>query len=173
MQGYLIYLLVFVGKVVEVALMTMRIVLISKGEKKIGSFIAFFEISLWLIIIANVLSDLSGDPVKAIVYALGFIVGNYVGSLLESWIGIGTAQVQVIVKKEFSENIINSLYDNGYAYTMIDGQGKHHARAIIYTMIPRKTVKKAVKIIKECHNEAFITVHETKPYMGGFGLKRK
>ncbi len=169
----MIYILVFFGKVVEVALMTMRIVLISKGEKKIGSIIAFFEISLWLIIIANVINDLSKDPVKAVVYALGFIVGNYLGSLLESWIGIGTAQVQVITKKEFEYDIINSLYDNGFAYTSVEGMGKHHERAIIYTMVPRKNVKKAVNLIKEANDEAFITVHETKPYMGGFGLKRK
>jgi len=38
------YLFITFLKIIEVSISTVRIVLITKGERKIGSFIAFFEV---------------------------------------------------------------------------------------------------------------------------------
>ena len=78
-----VYLVIFFGKIVEVSLGTLRIVLINRGERLIGSLIALIEISLWLIIAGNVLSDYQSDPFKMLAYALAYALGNYVGSWLE------------------------------------------------------------------------------------------
>ncbi len=169
----MIYVIIFVGKVVEVAMMALRIVFISKGEKKIGSIFAFFEVSIWLAIAANVLTGLNEDPIKAIIYALGFVVGNYLGSMLDDWLGIGTAQIQIIVKEENGPMIRQALYKEGFACTKVDGEGKDCMRNVIYTIVPRKAINKVVTLAKNITTNAVITVHETKPYFGGYGIKRK
>jgi uncharacterized protein YebE (UPF0316 family) len=51
----MIYLFIILFKIVEVSISTVRIVLITKGERKIGAFIAFFEVSLWVILVSTVL----------------------------------------------------------------------------------------------------------------------
>ncbi len=96
----LLYIMIFCAKIIEVSLMTLRIVFITKGERKMGALVAFFEVSIWLFLVTTVLGGITEDPLKAVVYALGFAVGNFVGSLLEERIGLGLSQVQIIVKAD-------------------------------------------------------------------------
>lgn len=168
----MIYILIFLGKVVEVTLMTLRVVLITKGEKKAGSVVAFFEVSLWLIIVSSVLTNIAEDPFKILVYSLGFTIGNYTGSLLESYIGIGTSQIQVILRQENGEALRQALYDDGYACTIVNGEGKNRPRHILYVLVPRRRVKAIVEKVKSFQDDAVISVHDTKPYHGGYGLKK-
>ncbi len=168
----LLYLAIFFGKIIEVSMMALRIVFISKGEKKIGSLVAFFEVSIWLIIAANVLDNLLDEPIKAVVYAFGFIAGNYVGSLLEQWLSIGTAQIQIIVREDNGMPVRQALYDAGFACTTVQGEGHEFKRNVIYTIVARKSIQKVINATKSVTENAVITVHETKPYHGGYGLTR-
>ncbi len=167
------YLIIFVGKVTEVAIMTIRIVLISKGEKKVGTILSFFEIALWIVVVSRVLTNLSEDPWCGIAYAIGFTVGNYLGSTLEDIFGIGTAQLQIIVSRDKAEEICDKIYNKGYAYTIVEASGRVKERNIIYTLLPRNAVKKVIKDLREISDDALMSVHETKPIKGGFGIKRK
>ncbi len=166
------YTLILLGKIIEVSLSTLRIVLISKGERKIAAILAFFEISLWLTIVSKVLSNLSNDPLSAVVYAIGFVVGNYLGVKLEDFIGLGTAQFQIIVSKEDSEIITDLIFSEGFAYTMVEAKGRFKERAIIYSLLPRKAGKKLSEDIKSLDIDALVSAHETKPHTHAFGLKR-
>ncbi len=168
----LIYLLIFFGKIIEVSLMTVRVVLISKGEKKIGSLVAFFEISLWILIVSNVIQGLTEDPLKAIAYALGFAIGNYTGSMLEDRIGLGTSQIQLIVKEEHGQELANHLYSQGLPCTVVLGQGHHLARQILYVIVPRRKVREVIQMAKDAQSNVVITVHEIKPWYGGWGIKK-
>ena len=168
----MIYLLIFLGKVFEVTLMTLRVVLISKGERRIGAIIAFFEISLWILIVSNVIQGLAQDPLKAVVYALGFALGNYTGSLLEDRIGIGTSQIQIIVKAEHGLDLVEHLKAQGLPCTVVDGQGHHHPRQILYVIVPRRQVREVIRMAKAAQINAVITVHEIKPWYGGWGIKK-
>ncbi len=167
------FTLILVGKIIEVSISTMRIVLISKGEKKIGTTLAFFEIILWITLASKVLGNLSNDPFSGLAYAIGYTAGNYIGSTLESVFGIGTAQVQIIMSKEKSEEMCDKIYNKGYAYTKVEAKGRIKDRTIIYTLIPRNAVRRIIKDLKKVSEDVLISVHETKPVMGGFGLKRK
>ena len=53
----IVYICIFLGKILEVTLCTLRIVLINRGERAIGALLALIEITLWLIIAGNVLSN--------------------------------------------------------------------------------------------------------------------
>jgi uncharacterized protein YebE (UPF0316 family) len=63
----ILYLFIFFAKIFEVSLMTVRTVLITRGEKLWGSIIGFVEVILWLYLISNVLIGISENPVKMIV----------------------------------------------------------------------------------------------------------
>ncbi|MCK8059624.1 MULTISPECIES: DUF2179 domain-containing protein [unclassified Fusibacter] len=168
----LIYFLIFFGKIIEVSLMTLRVVLITKGERKLGAVIAFFEICLWMLIVSNVIDGLMDDPFKAIAYALGFSLGNYLGSWLENQIGIGTSQVQIIVRAEHGYDLSQYLYKQGYACTVVEGQGKTFTRNILYVIAPRKKVQSIIKLAKQHQKNAVISVHDTKPFYGGYGIRK-
>lgn len=167
------YLFIVVAKVVEVSLATIRMVLITKGERKIGAIIAFFEVSLWLVLVSSVLDNIMEDPLKIVAYALGFSCGNYLGSLIEEKIGIGLSEMQVIVKEDKGVKLANMLRDSGYAVTVMHGEGKNFPRQILLMYVPRKRIKKIAARIREVEENAVVTVSDKKALYGGFGMIRK
>ncbi|MEA3422498.1 MAG: DUF5698 domain-containing protein [Bacillota bacterium] len=114
------YLVVFFAKIIEVSLMTIRVVLITRGERLIGAIIGFFEVVIWIIIMGNVLSDISSDPLKLVAYAGGFAAGNYVGSWIEEKLGIGMAEVQAIVLKEHGKGLAEVIREQNFAVTVVE-----------------------------------------------------
>lgn len=171
-MGILIYVAILFAKIIEVSLSTVRIVMITKGERKIGAIIAFFEVTLWLVIVTTVLNDLTSDPLKAVFYALGFAIGNYMGSLLEEKIGLGLSQVQIIVNADNGFELASALRAEGYAVTLVLGEGKIFERYILFMYVKRKRVKHLLEVAKNNQKNAVITVMDTKPLHGGFGLKK-
>ena len=80
--GPIVYMTIFFLKVLEISLDTLRIVLINKGQKELGSIVGFIVILLWIFVASSVLSSLSEDLWKALFYALGYSVGIYVGIVI-------------------------------------------------------------------------------------------
>jgi uncharacterized protein YebE (UPF0316 family) len=169
----MIYLFILVAKIIEVSMATVRIVLITKGERLIGAIIGVVEVAIWIFLAGTVITNISEDPLKAVFYAIGFGIGNYLGSLIEEKLGIGTAEVQAIVLEEHGQELADLIRNQGYAVTVVDGQGMNHKRNILFTFISRKKVHSLVKLIQASQENVVITISESKPVYGGFGTVRK
>lgn len=169
----LLYAIIFVAKVIEVSMAVVRIILINKGEKKIGSFIAFFEVLIWVILMATVLVDIQDDPIKIVVYALGFAIGQFVGSVIEEKLAIGAVRIEVIVKEMQSEELSDYLRIQGYAVTTIQACGMKFPRTIMLLYVPRKKIKSVIKEINKINDDAVITVDEVRPVHGGYNRMQR
>jgi uncharacterized protein YebE (UPF0316 family) len=134
----LLYLGIMVAKIVEVSLMTVRVVLVTKGEKVVGAIIGFFEVILWIYIASLAMDGISENPAKAVFYALGFALGNYFGIKLEEWLGIGVSEIQTIVKEEEGQELVALLREKGFAVTVVKGQGRTSARDVLFMFVQRK-----------------------------------
>ena len=84
-------------KIFEVTLGTVRIVLITKGERGKGAILGVIEVIIWVSLVSTVLNNVTEDPIKIVIYAVGFGVGNYCGSLVEEKLAIGTTRIEIIV----------------------------------------------------------------------------
>ena len=173
MSPILLYLLIFVVKVFEVSLATLRIVLITKDERVKGAFIGFFEVVIWVLVVSATLQGITEDPFKVVVYALGFAVGNYVGSLLENKLAIGVTNIEVITHKIDGKKMAKHLRANGLAVTSVNAYGMNDKREILYLHVPRKKVKSTVTKIRDYRSDCVITINDIKPVYGGFNLMRK
>ena len=111
--------LIFFSKIIEVAIGTMRIILISKGYKKPGSILAFFEVLLWIFVASTVIMGMTDAPLKGIIYALGFAIGVYIGSIIENKVAVGKILIHVISSKETSMDIIS--VGNEMKFACVDG----------------------------------------------------
>ncbi|HKL43079.1 MAG TPA: DUF5698 domain-containing protein [Clostridia bacterium] len=169
----MIYILILFAKIIEVSIRTIRTVLLIKGERRIAAIIGFFEILLWITIVTRVISDLSDDPLKAIVYALGFSIGIYVGSTLESKIGIGLSEIQANIKASESKELVDELRAEGFAVTEIKAEGQEDDRIILSLFVQRTKVNQIVYKITAMLPNAVITTSDVKPITGGYGLRRK
>lgn len=168
-SGILVYAFIFFGKIIEVAVSTVRLVLINRGERIKGTIIAFFEIILWLIVTGTVLVGFQDDLMKCVVFAAAFAIGNYFGSWIEEKLAFGLCSVQVIVPEcEESQVLAAKLRENNFAVTCIKGKGKDGERELLILHIKRKRTKHAVDIINSNLEHAVVVVNDSKVIRGGY-----
>lgn len=173
MSGITLYLLIFIVKVIEVSLATLRIVLITKDERVKGAAIGFFEVIIWVLVVSAVLQNITEDPFKVVVYAAGFAVGNYVGSLLENKLAIGVTNIEVITHKIDGKKMAKYLRSHGLAVTSVAAHGMNDRREILYLHVPRKKVKEVIYKIRSFEHDVVITINDIKPVYGGYNLIKK
>lgn len=167
--GYGIYFVIFFGKILEVTLSTLRNVLINRGERKIGSFISFFEVLVWLFITGTVLTGFQDDYVRVIVFAFAFALGNFLGSWIEGKLAFGLCSIQVIVPDDsISLDLLIKLREADFAVTMIKGEGKDGARDLMVLHLLRKRIPKATEIIQSSLTNAVIIINDVKSLKGGY-----
>ncbi|MFA9466078.1 MAG: DUF2179 domain-containing protein [Velocimicrobium sp.] len=164
-----IYLFIFFGKILEVAVSTIRLVLINRGERVKGAIIAVFEMLLWLFITGTVLNGFQTDIIRVFIFAIAFSVGNYVGSWMEDRLAFGLCSIQVIVPEcTVCKELLVKLRENKFAVTTVKGEGKDGERQIMFLHIKRKRISQAVDIVKSNLENAVIVVNDSKIVHGGF-----
>ena len=172
-KSVFVYLFIFFGKILEVALGTSRMVLITKGERTKGSVIAFFEIVLWLVITGTVVVGLRDDPMKALVFALAFAAGNYLGSWLEDKLAFGLSTIEVIAPEGACvDDMLQSLRSNNFAVTVVNGEGKDGKRKLLLMHLRRKRLQQAVRLINGIKSDCLITVTDVRLVRGGYIVKK-
>lgn len=169
----MIYLIIFIAKLIEVSLSTIRIVFISKGERGKGACIAFFEISLWIVLASNVLSSITEDPLKAVAYVLGYTAGTFLGSLLEEKIAIGIATLNITCSIDDFTKIVESLQELEVGFTILDSCGQKDNNKIFIAYIPRKRKKEVLSSLNSLNVKTFITTTESAGTRGGYGLDKR
>ena len=164
-----VYMFIFFGKISEVAVSTLRLVLINRGERLTGSLIAIIEILLWLIVTGSVLVGYQEDFLKVVVFCVAFAAGNYLGSWLEERLAFGLCSVQAIVMTEDEAyELAKVLRAHGFGVTEFGVQGlddKHH---MLLTTIKRKLQGEVLSIIQEAAPGAMVTVSDVKTQRGGY-----
>lgn len=172
-MNILLYATILLLKIVEVSIGTVRIVLITRGERVYGALLGFVEVILWILLVSTVLKDITNDPLKIFIYAIGFALGNYVGSFFEQKIGVGNVRIETIVMNDHGELLADGLRSNGYAVTVIEGQGKDHLRQVLLMNVNRREYMKVIDMIKSFQENVVITINDIKPIYGGYGNIKK
>ncbi|MDO9629018.1 MAG: DUF5698 domain-containing protein [Acholeplasmataceae bacterium] len=160
--------LIFFSKIIEVAIGTMRIILISKGYKKPGSILAFFEVLLWIFVASTVIMGMTNAPLKGIIYALGFAIGVYIGSIIENKVAVGKILIHVITSKESSVDIISVLRQSGHGVTSLDAHGKDSDRVVLMIFANRKNKQSIITLIESINSKAVIVANEVSIVSGGY-----
>ena len=86
----MIYIGIFISKILENTLSTLRIIVVSNGKKKLGAFLQGLVALIWIFVTGVVIIDINKDIVKIIFFVIGSIAGSYLGGLLEEKIALGT-----------------------------------------------------------------------------------
>ncbi len=156
----IIPLLICLARIVDVSLGTLRIILVSKGAKRIAPLLGFFEILIWLLAIGQVMQNLT-NITNYFAYALGFALGNYIGIMIEQKLAMGMVVVQVITRCDASE-LINFLRLADFGLTIIEGNGSTGAVHIIFTVTKRSNLPYVIKTIKNYNPKAFYAVEDIR-----------
>ena len=103
---WLLPIMIFFGRIVDVSLGTLRIIFVSKGEKFLAPIIGFFEVFIWVVIISQIFIR-ANDLVSYLSYAAGYAAGNYIGILLEQRIALRHCVVSDLYEKKTEWNWCN------------------------------------------------------------------
>jgi len=162
---WLLPVIIFVGRICDVTLGTLRIIFVSKGEKKKAPIVGFFEVFIWVIVISQIFRN-ANDIVAYLAYAGGYATGNYVGILVENKIAFGFLLFRIYTKKNGSE-LAQLLNKNGFGSTFIRGEGVISEVAIIETVVSRKNEKKVVNILNCFDADAFYLIEDIRSKQRG------
>ncbi|HNX16246.1 MAG TPA: DUF5698 domain-containing protein [Bacilli bacterium] len=167
-----LFIIVFC-KIIEVAIGTVRSILVVKGYRKLAAALAIVEILLWVFIASRVITGLAQDPLKGIAYSVGFASGVYIGSLIEQKLAFGMLKIQIIAGLEKSQEIASSLRASGYGVTEIDAAGKDEKRKILMILANRLGSDKIVNQVKAIDEDAVVVLSDITSVKGGFLKTRR
>ncbi|MFZ5980161.1 MAG: DUF2179 domain-containing protein [Candidatus Zixiibacteriota bacterium] len=157
---YVVPILIFLARILDVSIGTVRIILVSRGNRTIASVLGFFEVFIWLLAISQIVQNLT-DIVNYIAYAAGFAAGTYIGMTIERRLAIGNLLVRVIIPREHSDLIVYLIAQN-YKITYVEAEGALGHRTIIFMIVNRSSLKKLINIIKQYSPKAFYTVEDVR-----------
>lgn len=150
--------LIFIARVADVSMGTMRVIFVSRGFKYIAPIVGFFEILIWLLAIGQIMTNLS-NPACYIAYAGGFAMGNFVGIHIAEKLSLGVVNIRVITQRDASE-LMKCLTASGYGVTSVDGHGTAGEVKVLFTIVPRREVESVVELIKKFNPHAFYSIEE-------------
>lgn len=155
-MNYLIYFLIFFSKVIENALATLRLIVVSNGKKTLGAFLQLATSIVWILGTSVVIVDISKDPLKIVFFGLGTFMGSYIGSFIEEKIAFGNNMITIISSFERGHKMIDTIRFKGYIVTVLEGTGLENKKVVALIMIPRKKRGKLIRLVKKLDHDCMI-----------------
>ncbi len=160
MNWVLLPLLIFLARITDVSIGTMRIIFVSRGKREMSAILGFFEVLVWLLAIKQIFSNLN-NPLCFLAYALGFATGNYIGMLIENKLAIGIQVVRIITRRDATP-LINRFRKLGFGVTVVKGEGARGHVKLIFMVVPRKKIARIIHDIHSFNPKAFFSIEDIR-----------
>jgi uncharacterized protein YebE (UPF0316 family) len=158
-------LLIFISRLGDVTMATLRHIFISKGLKKIVPILGFFEVLIWLVAMRQVFSHL--DNIACfIAWAAGFSAGTYLGMYIDERLAIGTQIIRIISNEDITP-LTDALKNKQQGITIVDGQGAMGPVKLIFTIVKRANKTEVIDLIHLHAPNAFFSIEDVKNFEHG------
>lgn len=165
--------LIFVLRVLNYAISTVRTITITRQQKLLASFLAFLEALLFAVVIGNIVKDLD-NFLNLMAYCFGAAAGGWVGMEIERRYITSYLVVNVISEKAHQMALV--LRDRGYGVTETQGEGRSGPVTMLRSVVENRDLPDVLRIIRDIEQEAFIAVEEARAIQRGWlraGLHRR
>ena len=154
-------LLIFLARVCDVTMETVRIVFIAKGIRALAAVIAFFEIVIWLLAVEVVMKDLA-NIANFLAFALGFALGTYVGLIVEEKLSLGTVILRIVTADESRDAIVSTLQAENHGVTCIEARGSRGCVTMILSLVNRPEISRITDSINRINPHAFFSIEDVR-----------
>ena len=154
----MIYILIFISKVIENALSTLRLIVVANGKKKMGAILQGLITLVWIFSISITIVDINKDILKIVFFSLGSLVGSYLGSIIEEKVALGS-NILICITKEIYENNIKDKLKNYQITTICE---KDNTYSILLILLKRKEINKISRIIKKIDKKSILISEKAK-----------
>ena len=162
---WLLPVIIYIGRICDVTLGTLRIIFVSKGEKNKAPIVGFFEVFIWVVVISQIFANAT-NIFAYIAYAAGYATGNYVGILVENKIGFGYQLFRIYTQNNGTE-LCKMLNQRGIGSTLIKGEGAVSEVSIIEAVVNRRADKTVIEILNQFDPELFYLIEDIRSKQKG------
>ena len=162
-EAFILYgipVLIALARVMDVSIGTLRIIFVAKGLRYLAPILGFFEVSVWLGAITQVMENLT-NLTNFFAYAVGFSLGNYLGMYIETRLAIGMVVVRIITKRD-SQALVEALRNMGYSVTVADAEGNKGPVSIVFTVVKRSDVTLITPLILKYNPLAVYSIEDVR-----------
>jgi uncharacterized protein YebE (UPF0316 family) len=153
-------ILIFLARICDVSIGTMRIIFVSKGKRNIAPILGFFEVLIWITAISKIMENLD-HYINFIAYAAGFATGNFVGMIIEEKLAMGILMVRVFAYEKGNE-MVQNLNEQGFGATVVEAHGAREKIDLIYSIVKRNELTNVLNVITNLNPKAFYTIEDVK-----------
>jgi uncharacterized protein YebE (UPF0316 family) len=153
-------ILIFLARVGDVSLNTLRVMFVLNGKKNVAPILGFFEALIWLLAIGQIIQNID-NPVSYFAYAGGFAAGTYVGMSIEEKLALGRVLVRVITVEPMPE-LIEFMKERNYRFTNVGAEGRYGKVNLLFTVMKRDLLQEYIRKVKECNDKAFYTIESVR-----------
>ena len=157
--------LIFLLRVCDMTLDTLRVLFVMRGRKGIVWVLGFFQASIFILAISSVLKNLD-NPLNVIGYAAGFATGVVFGMFIEEKLAIGHLHVSIVSPRRGTA-IAEHLREEGFAVTEIPARGKDGMVTMLNCSVLRRKLLIIRTLVSEVDPDAFITAEDVRPVRRG------
>lgn len=158
--------IIFSLRVVNIALDTLRIRMMARGQKPLAFLFGVIETVIFVYTLGSVFEDLD-NWINTGAYALGFGIGSIVGMALDERMAVGHIHLRVISPNR-GALIAERLREQGFAVTEISGRGRDGTVSLLDLSVQRKNAKKVRQLVEQIDDTAFITAEDLTPVRRGY-----
>ena len=153
-------LLIFLARIVDVSLGTMRLICVTRGQRTAAVALAFAEIVVWIYVVGTVFHRLDHFP-NVVAYAAGFATGNAVGMWLEQHLGLGVQMIGLISRGR-ANAVAEGLRLAGLVVTTLHASGRDGPIAYCLVVVARKRVTTVLALARSIDPSVQVTVSDVR-----------
>jgi uncharacterized protein YebE (UPF0316 family) len=158
---FILPLTIFIARIVETSLETIRTVYVARGHKYLAAGIGVGKIAIWLLSTGLVLTNL--DNIGGIIaYIAGYGIGTVIGMEIEDRISLGDVIVRIISAKDPGP-LMSRLSGMGYGITRLEGSGAFSSSvAVLLMVVPRKALDRLVSLLRTDYPDLLFTIEDIR-----------
>ena len=154
-------LLVFGARILDVSLGTVRTIVTVQGRLVLSFVLGVCEVTIWILVINQVIQKIQESPILVVFFALGFASGNVVGILVERQLAFGPIILKVFTKNKSRElrETFKQLYLGATSFT---GEGMMGPVTELYVVCRRRDLRTIIPKVLETDSAAFYVTEQVR-----------
>ncbi len=159
-------LLIFVLRVTDMSLDTIRLIMVMRGRKLIAGAIGATQAAVFIVAVSKVLTG----PLNVwtiLGYAAGFGTGIILGMIAEERLAFGYTIVRVY-SPDYGKSIAETLRNSGHAVTEFIARGRTGMITVVNCVVARRDVATIRAIIDQVDENAFVTMDQVSVLDRGY-----
>lgn len=155
---------VFMARMIDVSIGSVRTILLVKGKNFLSTILAFIEILIWYFVARQILTTDDMNLAVVLSYAGGYAFGTYVGGLINKYFVKGNLMAFIVTNLD-NRMMIDKLKEAGYGVSTLSVED---GKLILMIEFKKKALKKLKSLVAELDDNAFVIINESLHVENGY-----